>query len=136
MPFKDLNKRKQYLKQYRNNNADKLKQQHQDYYQENKSAVDDINRNYRMGTHPWVRFYTNAKQRCTNPKHPSYKHYGAKGVQFNLSVDEIKQLWMRDKADLLSNPSIDRIDASLDYTYNNCRFVERWLNTTKKVDSF
>lgn len=41
-----------------------------------------------------------------------------------LNLEEIKTLWFRDKALLLKRPSLDRIDSSKDYSYQNCRFIE------------
>ncbi len=46
-----------------------------------------------------------------------------------LSRQKIKSLWFRDKAYLLKEPSIDRLNSSKDYTYGNCRFIEKMVNT-------
>ena len=132
--IKDKIKRQEYFKEYRQLNKERIKKQKQQYYNNNKDEIDNKT-NKNRENQPWIRFYVNAKQRCTNPKNPSYKWYGAKGIQFKLTLSEIKDLWFRDKAHELKNPSIDRIDSTLDYTYDNCRFIDRWLNATKKVES-
>jgi hypothetical protein len=132
--IKDKIKRQEYFKEYRQLNKEQIKKQKQQYYNNNKEEIDNKT-NKNREKHPWIRFYVNAKQRCTNSKNPSYKWYGAKGIKFKLTLSEIKDLWFRDKAYELKNPSIDRIDSTLDYTYDNCRFIDRWLNATKKVES-
>ena len=62
--------------------------------------------------------------RCSNPKSISYSRYGGKGIKALLTREEIKSLWIRDKAHLLKRPSIDRIDSNGNYEYSNCRFIE------------
>lgn len=134
MPYKDPEKRKEAQRRWREKNKDKLKASKSRSYQKHKKQRDKFTEKYR-NKYPWISFYTNAKQRCTNPKHPSYKNYGAKGIRFELTVDEVKELWFRDKAYKLESPSIDRKDADLNYSFDNCRFVDRWINVSKKVDS-
>ncbi len=68
---------------------------------------------------PWIRHYTGAKTRCCY----SYgKYYGR--VTFDITKEEVKELWIRDKAHLLKEPSIDRINSKLGYCKANCRFIE------------
>jgi len=67
---------------------------------------------------PWYRHYTSIISRCH-----AGKHY--KGKIFNyLKPHDVKYLWFRDRAYLLTRPSIDRIDPQKDYTLDNCRFIE------------
>lgn len=134
MPIKDPKKRKAYFKKWRAANKARIKSKKKQDYQEHKEARDKKTNGYR-DKNPWVRFYVNAKQRCQNPKCPAYKWYGAKGVKFCLTLDEVKKLWFKYKAYELEHPSLDRRKSELDYTYDNCRFVDRWLNATRKVDS-
>jgi hypothetical protein len=134
MPIKDSEKRKEYFKKYRKANRDKIKAQKKTDYQKHRQHRDKKTNTYRE-KNPWIRFFVNAKQRCENENCPAYKWYGAKGVQFKLTLEEVKKLWFRDKAYKLKNPSLDRRRSDLDYTYDNCRFVDRWLNASRKVDS-
>ena len=39
-------------------------------------------------------------------------------------MDDMKELWFRDRADLMKCPSIDRIDNKKHYTKDNCRYIE------------
>jgi len=130
MPFKDKEAQREYLREYRKRNKEKIK----GYYQDKKEINDERTNKYRE-EHPWLRFYTNARQRCENPNCPSYKWYGAKGIKFCLTLDEVKQLWFRDKAYEMNRPSIDRKKSDVDYCFSNCRFVELEVNTGRKVDS-
>ena len=54
-----------------------------------------------------------------------------KGILCFLTLDELSQLWERDKASEMMWPSIDRICNDDDYRFDNCRFVEHWQNASK-----
>lgn len=82
-----------------------------------------------MSKHPWTNTLHAINQRCYNKKSYGYKWYGEKGIINLLTEDDLKYLWMRDKAYLLEIPSIDRIESDKDYTLNNCRYIERKLNS-------
>jgi hypothetical protein len=69
--------------------------------------------------YPWAHHYSNAKDRCR----PNEK-YGKRGILFLMTCDDFKKLWFRDKAYLLKQPSIDRVDNDGNYAYENCRFIE------------
>lgn len=73
---------------------------------------------------PWARFLYEATNRCRNECH-NYTKYNIKCL---LTMEDCKKLWFRDKAFELSNPSLDRKDTNGDYTYENCRFIDRFLN--------
>jgi hypothetical protein len=77
----------------------------------------ECNRRY-YKKYPWSKFHRYASTRCSSQK---YKRYG---VRMLLTKKEIEYLWIRDRADLLTRPSIDRINSFGDYTLNNCRFIE------------
>ena len=79
---------------------------------------------------PWVVHLQNARQRCTLKSHESFPWYGGKGIRCLLTVLEIKSLWLRDSADSLKRPSLDRIDSRRDYVLSNCRFIELHANVS------
>lgn len=82
---------------------------------------------------PWFTHWDNAKQRCVNPKSPSYKYYGGRGIEFLMTVAEFKRLWFRDKAYLMKRPSIDRKDSKGNYVFKNCQFMELSKNAQKQA---
>lgn len=77
---------------------------------------------------PWYRFFTHAQQRCRRNS-----WYIQKGIKNLLTREQVKELWIRDKANLLKRPSIDRIDSNGHYSFENCRFIELYLNSTGKL---
>jgi len=82
-----------------------------------KTAIALINK-------PWFQHKKNAKSRCLYKKDKKYKYYGGRGIKYIISNDDLKMLWIRDKAYLMQQPSIHRIDNDGNYTYENCQFIE------------
>ena len=74
--------------------------------------------------YPWARTYQSIKSRCM----PNAK-YGKKGIKRMITVTQHKEIWIRDKAHLLKEPSIDRIDSKGHYEPSNCRYIELKLNS-------
>lgn len=68
---------------------------------------------------PWAKFYGYSKARAPRI-----------GVEHKMKVIDFKYLWERDRADELKRPSIDRIDPKKGYVLENCRFIDRGLNTS------
>lgn len=78
--------------------------------------------------------WAGAKDRCTNPKHPSFANYGAKGIQFALDLEEFRDRFVADFALFLSrgvSPTIDRLDPSKGYTIDNIRIVPAAINSAE-----
>lgn len=65
-----------------------------------------------------------ARRRCEDKNCSSYRWYGAKGVKFFLTLEDIKNIWERDNAKNMDRPSIDRINSKGNYEFSNCRFIE------------
>jgi len=81
---------------------------------------------------PWYVSWVSAKNRCNNRNNPGFKHYGGRRIQFDLPFWYMGVLYYRDKAPLMKTPTIDRIDNNKNYIYDNCRFIERSENTSKR----
>lgn len=74
-------------------------------------------------TDPWARTLYSIRGRVkSNP------WYVKKGIKCLITADELKALWIRDKAHELKQPSVDRIVSNGHYTYDNCRYIEMKLN--------
>lgn len=80
--------------------------------------------------YPWLKSFYAARQRVSG-KNP--KHYLYQGLEFSITKEEIKALWIRDNAKSMKTPSIDRIKNNIGYTNENCRFIEKSLNTGRSL---
>lgn len=78
---------------------------------------------------PWARHVEWARRRCTDKKKKDYQFYGAKGIKVRLTGKEAAKLWERDGAAAMVKPSLDRKNSIIDYTFDNCRFIEHALNS-------
>lgn len=97
------------------------------------------NPNYRngyciKGKRPsFYNIWQNIKQRCSNPKHPSYKRYGGRGITICdewLNINKFAE-WAISSG-WKEGLSIDRIDNNGDYCPENCRWVSIAENSRKK----
>jgi hypothetical protein len=65
-----------------------------------------------------------AKKRCFNPRNPSYKDYGQRGIRMCAAWANSFSLFLRDMG-LKPDPtySLDRVDPDGDYAPGNCRWA-------------
>lgn len=77
-----------------------------------------------LKNNPWMKTYLYINQRCNNSNNTAYNWYGGRGIQNLITSSELKQLWFRDKAYKMKQPSIDRINSDGHYEYKNCRYIE------------
>lgn len=89
-----------------------------------EEPTNTIRKTKRNGLYKWMPILYGARCRCRNPRHRSYKRYGGRGIKCVLTKEEIACLWVRDGAEKLRRPSLDRIDNDGNYEFNNCRFIE------------
>lgn len=101
------------------------------YRNECKACLISINQNFKYNIVPWRKHFYSSRRRCINKFDKRYKDYGGRNIEFLLTMKEIKDLWFRDKAYNLLQPSIDRKDNNGNYTYTNCRFIEFKINSTQ-----
>lgn len=100
------------------------------YYKTHKKKVLGIIRKY-FKSHPWAQKLIGIRTRCTNQKQYSWEWYGGKGIRCLLTNEEVKTLWLRDRAHDLKHPAIDRINPNDHYTFKNCRFIEASENSRR-----
>ena len=54
-------------------------------------------------------------------------------LNMQLTKEQVKEIWFRDKAYLMKRPSIDRINRKKGYFYKNCRYLEFLDNLKRRV---
>ena len=131
MPYKDKEKQAQCRRKYYLSHLKEAHQQMKKYAAENRQEIKIYLREYRE-KNPWLGSYASARARCLRKNHHGYKYYGGRGIQFKLTVAQIKKMWPRDRARALRWASIDRIDNDGDYEYSNCRFIEIGENSARR----
>ena len=82
---------------------------------------------------PWYSIYRGIKSRCNNSNNPFYKYYGGRGIVVDITFWEVGFIYNRDNADMMKDPTIDRIDNGGNYTFDNCQFIERIDNVIKEL---
>lgn len=95
-------------------------------------AIKEIQKKH-LRKNPWMLSYHGARQRCCNLRNQAYKYYGDRGIQFNLTKEEIKILWLRDGASKMKKPTIDRKNNDGHYEFDNCQFLELVENAKKQA---
>ena len=101
------------------------------YYLSHKDMFSKYQKEQRI-KFPWKFTLVDIKTRCDNKNSTFYSFYGGRGIKCLITTDELKELWFRDKAYLLKQPSIDRIDNDGNYCIENCRYIEKGLNSAER----
>ena len=139
-------KRNAYMREYRKKNKEKIaginRRGHIKHREErlvkcnewrqNNPIVVRLSRERRRVESPWYYSFHHAKARCTNPKIPCYQHYGGRGIEFKMTMEDFEHLWYRDFAFMMDRPSIDRKKNDGHYELDNCRFIELSANVRKR----
>jgi hypothetical protein len=76
--------------------------------------------------------WSNMKQRCLNPNHKKYKHYGERGISICDSWVNSFPNFLADMGVMPENcSSLDRINNDLGYSKDNCR----WANQSTQLSN-
>lgn len=97
-------------------------------YCENCEKIADKEYRKRYKQKAWRKTYQHIWMRC-NWKEGKYHKRKIKNY---LTLADLKFLWLRDKAYLMKQPSIDRINTEGNYTLKNCRYIELLENQRRK----
>jgi len=89
-------------------------------------------RRYRKNN-PWAKHMAYINNRCN--LHPDYNGIRRKIVN-NLTMNDIRFLWERDKPFEMDKPSIARKNPKLHYTIDNCVFMELRENQRQPKDIY
>jgi hypothetical protein len=81
---------------------------------------------------PEYRLLKSINYRCDNQKCNIYKWYGGRGIKNELTLEDIQFLMKRDNYHNLKRPSIERKNSKLNYTLDNCEFIDRGENTVRR----
>lgn len=88
---------------------------------------------------PLYNAWTSMKQRCNNPKNPSYKNYGGRGIkvcdEWNDRItgyDKFEKWAMENGYEPYSGLSLDRIDVNGNYEPSNCRYTTTYVQNANK----
>jgi len=81
---------------------------------------------------PWYKHWKALRQRCNDPKARNYKWYGGKGIQCEITINEIEKLWIRDEAFKMIEPHLSRKDHDGNYTFENCLFTDKKFNVGER----
>lgn len=77
--------------------------------------------------------WNNIKARCNNPKNTEYKNYGERGIKVCSDWESSFDNFYRDMGQKPSQKhSIDRIDNSLGYSKENCRWADAKTQSRNK----
>lgn len=101
-------------------------------YNKQRNEINKLRYKERILKMPWLKVFYSIKQRCNNINNTVYKYYGGKGIKNFLTIDDVKFLWFRDKAYEMQTPSIGRKNHDLNYTLENCQFIELKDNISER----
>lgn len=130
-----INNREHHLetrKKWRLKNKVKIKMWSKKYNLENKIKIMESAKTLRTTRRYKMTWYA-IRSRCLTPNDNGYKYYGGRGIKCLITAEQVKFLWERDKAHLLKQPSIDRIDPNGHYELSNCRFIELSENARRAI---
>ena len=117
-------------KKWRDKNKDKIVAYRKKYNKENAEKVNKANKDWR-DKHKWIVTFWLINRRCSDKDNERYHRYGGRGIKCNISEEELKELWFRDKAYFMKRPTIDRINNDGHYELHNCRYIEASENARK-----
>lgn len=79
--------------------------------------------------------WADQRQRCSNPKDPRYKWWGAKGIRQEYTAREFVLWWLKEwaKRPFWKRANCSRIDHTKNYTLDNIELLECSENATERI---
>lgn len=71
------------------------------------------------------RAWQNMKQRCNNPRHPSFRHYGGRNIKVCERWLHNFEAFLQDLGPCQLGLTLERIDNDQGYTPQNCKWASR-----------
>lgn len=100
-------------------------------------AVTKRNTTHGLRHHPMYNMWFKMIERCSNPKNKSFRDYGAKGITVSDRWRGSFEFFLKNMGERPSpSHEIDRINNSLGYFKENCRWVTRTENARNKSTTF
>lgn len=101
-----------------------------------KSLEWQTSKKHGMSQTPTYRSWNSMIQRCRDEQNASYKNYGAKGI-YVCDRWKIFENFLQDMGERPKNKTLDRINSSLGYSAENCRWANSKLQSAnKKADGY
>lgn len=81
------------------------------------------------------RIWQSLKTRCSNPAHPQFQKYGARGISYPARWETFEGFWADMAEGYADDKTIDRIDSDKDYSKESCRWVTYQGQNRNKADN-
>lgn len=78
---------------------------------------------------PWVRLVEYARRRCNGRHTRKDTNERYRGLECTITAGQAEVLWWDAGAQHMVCPSLDRKDTTKGYTFENCRIIEKDLNS-------
>ena len=75
--------------------------------------------------------WVNMRQRCNNPEHPHYHHYGGRGIKHHPDWDVFENFFM-DMGDPPDGLTLERLDNDKGYSKDNCAWKSMAVQNENK----
>ena len=110
---------------------------------EEKAALEFLDKTYSEITrirkkYPYLSRWVYVRDGCSDPNHINWKYSGKYDIKCQITPEDMKMMWERDKANEIVRPVFTRLDRDKHFTVNNSKFMSetdyRKLLSAQKQD--